>query len=147
LQKSATRNPARSDGRDNTIMARPKLKIDAAQVEKLAAINCSWEEAAAVLNCSQDTLQRRYAEIFKKGREHGKMSLKRKMWESAMGGNITMMIWLSKQMLGYMDRAQLDISKIDDETFMKEAQRRLKHAEELSGAATALIENPNEARV
>lgn len=87
-------------------MARPRKKIDPAQVEKLAAINCSYAEAAAVLGCSPDTIQRRYAAVFKKGREHGRMSLKRKMWDHAMGGNTTMMIWLSKQMLGYTDKVE-----------------------------------------
>lgn len=87
-------------------MARPRKKIDPSQVEKLAAINCSYAEAAAVLGCSPDTIQRRYAAVFKKGREHGRMSLKRKMWDTAMGGHVTMMIWLSKQMLGYTDKVE-----------------------------------------
>ena len=87
-------------------MARPRKKIDPAQVEKLAAINCSYAEAAAVLGCSPDTIQRRFAAVFKKGREQGRMSLKRKMWDHAMNGNTTMMIWLSKQMLGYTDKLE-----------------------------------------
>lgn len=88
-------------------MARPKKQIDPKQVETLAAINCSYEEAAAVLDCDPRTIQRRYAAVFKKGREHGRMSLKRKMWDTAMGGNVTMQIWLSKQMLGYTDKQEV----------------------------------------
>lgn len=85
-------------------MARPRKKIDPKQVETLAAINCSYEEAAAVLDCDASTITRRFAQVFKKGREHGRMSLKRKMWDTAMGGHAVMMIWLSKQMLGYTDK-------------------------------------------
>lgn len=90
-------------------MARPRKQIDPQQVEKLAAINCSYDEAAAVLGCSPDTIQRRFAAVFKKGRANGRSSLKRKMWEHAMGGNTTMMIWLSKQLLGYTDKVDQNI--------------------------------------
>lgn len=93
-------------------MARPRKQIDPEQVEKLAAINCSYEEAASVLKCSPDTIQRRFAAVFKKGRANGRSSLKRKMWEHAMSGNTTMMIWLSKQMLGYTDKVE-ERTKLD----------------------------------
>ena len=72
----------------------------------LAAINCSYDEAAAVLDCDPRTIQRNYAAVFKKGREKGRMSLKRKMWQTAMGGNVTMQIFLSKQLLGYSDKQE-----------------------------------------
>ncbi len=84
-------------------MARPLKQIDENQVKQLAAINCSYAEMAAVLDCNESTLTRRFAQAIQKGREHGRMSLKRKMFETAMGGNVTMMIWLSKQMLGYRE--------------------------------------------
>ena len=87
-------------------MARPQKKIDEEQVRKLAAINCSLEEIGSIVGCSVDTLGRRFAEVIKEGRNHGRTSLKRKMYETAMGGNITMMIWLSKQMLGYTDKVE-----------------------------------------
>lgn len=84
-------------------MARPKKEISESQVEALASINCSYAEIAAVVDCDVSTLTRRFAQVIEKGREQGKSSLKRKMWETAMAGNCTMMIWLSKQMLGYRD--------------------------------------------
>jgi len=87
-------------------MARPKKLIDPEQVKKLAAINCNFDEIAAVMSCSVDTLQRRFAALIKEGRDQGRMSLKRKMWETAMNGNVTMMIWLSKQMLGYTEKIE-----------------------------------------
>jgi AraC-like DNA-binding protein len=87
-------------------MARPKKNIDAEQVEALAGINCTTEEIASVLGCSKDTLERRFAANLKKGRHHGRSSLRRKMWKKVEDGNITMMIWLSKQMLGYKDKIE-----------------------------------------
>lgn len=87
-------------------MARPKKDIDPDQVETLAGINCTVAEIAAVVKCDKRTLERRFAANIEKGREHGKSSLKRKMWDIAMGGNVTMCIWLSKQMLGYTDKVE-----------------------------------------
>jgi AraC-like DNA-binding protein len=81
-------------------VARPRLKIDPAQVEQLAAIDCSLEEMGAVLGCSPDTLQRRFAAVIEKGRATGRSSLKRKQFKLAMDGNPTMLIWLGKIRLG-----------------------------------------------
>lgn len=85
-------------------MGRPPLDIDAEQVGKLAAINCTMIEIASVVGCSVDTLERRFADVIKEGRAKGRSSLRRYMWDAVQKGNITMMIWLSKNMLGYGDR-------------------------------------------
>lgn len=110
-------------------MARPKKEINEDQVFKLAAINCSLAEMAAVLDCSEDTLGRRFADVIKKGRENGRMSLKRKQYETAMGGNVTMMIWLGKQLLDQKDISRIELSQVPDEVFQREAERRLNAAE------------------
>lgn len=88
-------------------MARPHKVVDLDAIEKLAAINCSVAEIGAVVGLDRRTLQRRYAALIEKGRETGKSSLKRKMWKIAMDNeNVTMCIWLSKQMLGYTDKVE-----------------------------------------
>jgi hypothetical protein len=84
-------------------MARPKKVINEDQLRKLAAIQCSYSEMAAVLGVDESTLTRRFAQVIKEGREQGKMSLKRKQYEVAMGGNTAMLIWLGKQILGQRD--------------------------------------------
>lgn len=85
-------------------MARPRKKIDEDQVTKLAAIDCSYAEMASILGCNESTLTRRFAQAIKDGRNHGNMSLKRKQFEIAMGGNVGMLIWLGKQRLGQTDQ-------------------------------------------
>lgn len=87
-------------------MGRPRADIDEKQLEELAAINCSMAEIAAVVGVDRKTLQRNFVAVIEKGRERGKSSLKRKMWEIAMNGNVTMCIWMSKQMLGYTDKVE-----------------------------------------
>lgn len=88
-------------------MARPVLQLDESKIEKLAAMHCSLEEIAAFMNCSVDTLGRRYAEVIERGRLNGKCSLKRKQMELALAGNVTLLIWLGKIHLGQSDRPEV----------------------------------------
>lgn len=94
-------------------MARPRKEIDEDSVKKLAALNCSMEEIGHFVGCSVDTLERRFAEAIKEGRSHGKISLKRKMFDTAMAGNVSMMIWLSKNLLGYSDKVTQEIQEVN----------------------------------
>jgi len=89
----------------SNIMARPTKDIDPEQVRKLAAIGCTNVEIASVLGCSHDTIERRFLDEVNAGRQAGKMSIRRKQYETAMSGNVTMLIWLGKQMLDQSDKA------------------------------------------
>lgn len=86
-------------------MARPKLNITDSQVEAVARLHCTYDEMAAVLHCSVDTLERRFADVVKSARENAKTSLRRAQWVSALKGDRTMLIWLGKQYLGQSDMA------------------------------------------
>ena len=89
----------------------PKLKIDIKLVQKLCEIHCTGEEIASVVGVSYDTLVRRlketgyggFADLYKKYSEVGKASLRRLQWNTATKGNVSMQIWLGKQMLGQKD--------------------------------------------
>lgn len=107
-------------------MARPRKKIDPEQVLKLAAINCSYEEMAAVLKCDESTLTRRFAQVIKEGRANGRMSLKRKQYEVAMGGNVGMLVWLGKQLLDQKERSEIDINKLSDDELARIVEERMK---------------------
>jgi hypothetical protein len=102
-------------------MPRPKAVINTDEVIKLASINCSVEEIADFFDVHKRTIERRFAAALKKGRSHGKMSLKRKMWTVAMSdgkGSITMLIWLSKQMLGYTDQPKTSIEQREQNVYV-----------------------------
>lgn len=91
-------------------MARPKALVDAAEVEKLAGLNCSTEEIGSFFNVSADTIQRRFAAALKRGRALVNTSLKRKQYALAMDGNVTLLIWLGKQYLGQADKSESTIT-------------------------------------
>ena len=92
-------------------MARPKKEINPEQVEQLARIGCTYEEMAAVLGCHKHTLMRRFATAVKEGKEHLKASLRRWQYQSAQNGNVSMQIWLGKQLLEQKDSALVDQSE------------------------------------
>ena len=83
---------------------RPKKEIGYTTVEKLANIQCTQEEIASFLGISSRTLLRdeKFKELFTKGRENGKMSLRRIQWKHAEK-SVPMAIWLGKQYLGQKD--------------------------------------------
>lgn len=91
-------------------MARPKAVPKATledQIFKLGQIQCTWDEISAVLQMHKDTLKRRFASVYQKGKESGTMSLRRAMWVKAtQGGSVPMMIFLSKQYLGFADKVE-----------------------------------------
>lgn len=90
-------------------VGRPKFVLDDKQLElleKLASILCTMEEMATFFGCSVDTLERNFADTIKKGREQGKISIRRLQFEKAQAGNTTMLIWLGKQILGQKERIE-----------------------------------------
>ncbi len=104
---------------------RPLIPIDPLTVEKLAQIGCKTKEIADYFGVCEDTISGRFSAELTKGRSEVRMSLRRWQLESAKKGNVAMLIWLGKQMLGQQDRTELILSKVPDDVLMEEAQRRL----------------------
>ena len=87
-------------------MARPKLNIKAADVEKLVSIGCLCTEIASFYGCASSTISRGFAQAVAKGKANGKMQLRKAQMKAAISGNVTMQIWLGKQMLGQQESPQ-----------------------------------------
>lgn len=108
---------------------RPRLEIDWEQLDKLCAIHCTKAEIADILGVSEDTIDRRckeehecsFAVYYKKHQAHGKASLRRQQFKTAMKGNPTLLVWLGKQMLGQSDAPHEDDG--DLEKFFVESKR------------------------
>lgn len=105
-------------------MARPKLKVDPQQIERLASIGCNNRDIAYAVGMSEDTLYRRFAAPIAKGQASLRNRLRLKMWDAIDRGNITMMIFLSKQYLGFADK--IELGAIADSVLMQEIQKRLR---------------------
>lgn len=89
-------------------MARPKKEIDLGKVEAAAAIGCTQEEIGSIVGCSDRTLQTREdcREAIVRGQSRMRTSLRRMQWKKASEGNVAMLIWLGKQILGQKDRVE-----------------------------------------
>ena len=90
-------------------MARPKkYDIDTEEVEKLAGYGCTNIEIADFFGCSSDLIEKSYSEFLTKGRANLKKRLRKAQLDTALSGNSTMLIWLGKQMLGQVDKQEIE---------------------------------------
>ncbi len=95
-------------------LGRPRIEIDWNQVDAMCAIHCTGPEIASVIGVSEDTMTRSckrdhdmlFAEYIEQKRGPGKVSLRRKQWNQAAGGDRTMLIWLGKNWLEQTDRLE-----------------------------------------
>ena len=90
---------------------RPPIIIDWEQFDNLCQLQCTLEEISGFFKCSEDTIENKvkqekgviFSEYYKKASAGGKASLRRAMFKTALAGNVTAQIWLSKQHLGMSD--------------------------------------------
>lgn len=92
----------------------PKLIADdatLAKVKALGQIKATHRECAAFLSVAPVTFEKfmhrkAVRDAYEAGHGSGNVSLRRKQWEMALGGNTRMSIWLGKQHLGQVDRQE-----------------------------------------
>ncbi len=87
-------------------MPRKRVVIDFEQVEKLARLGCTHDEIASYLGCNRKTLERskKFLEVYERGLDHARISIRRMQIKAAQDGNSTMLIFLGKQLLGQRDK-------------------------------------------
>jgi predicted transcriptional regulator len=95
-------------------MARPKgsvKEVDLKIVAQLASMGLTQDEIAAVVGCTSRTLRARSdtREAMTIGGHKVRASIRRWQYEKAKEGNVAMLIWLGKQLLGQRERIEQDI--------------------------------------
>ena len=100
-------------------MARPKkYKLDTEKVEQLAGFGCTNTEIASFFGCDESLIRKSYSEYLSKGRDKGKIRLRQLQWRAAERGNVSMMIWLGKQVFSQTDKQEVEhIRPIDEIEF------------------------------
>ena len=97
----------------------PKLTlIDWTEFDKLCEFQCTLTEIASWFGCCEDTIETavlreqgmKFSEYFDIHRGKGKIAIRRKQFQVAMGGDRYMLVWLGKQ---YLDQADT-IRTIDE---------------------------------
>jgi hypothetical protein len=91
---------------------RPRKELDAGAAYKLGQLGCTDAEIAAFFGVSDELVRQRkrtdpeFLGALEKGRATMKLCLRRKQLRVALRGNVPMLIWLGKQLLGQSDQAQ-----------------------------------------
>lgn len=88
---------------------KPRKKIELteeAKIEKLASYGLTNKEIAEALGYDENTLKRNFEIFLIKGKADLKQRLKKKQISVALGGNVSMLIWLGKQYLGQADKSE-----------------------------------------
>ena len=91
-----------------------KYNLDTKQVEQLAGYGCTDTEIASLFDISRTTLVRNYEQYITKGRESGKIRLRQMQWAAAKKGNVAMLIWLGKQLLGQSDKQEITTTELPE---------------------------------
>lgn len=113
---------------------RPKVKADPVGLERLAEMQCTDKEIAAVMGFSEKTFQNRmkddpeFKDAIERGREKGKVSLRLHQWrhvEGEGGPAANMAIFLGKNMLGQFDKPVETHSTVDVRIDVTSAVQRL----------------------
>jgi len=83
---------------------RPPTILDERMLYKLAQSMLSVEAIANIMDTSADVIYARYSDTLHKGRNDRRHTLVQAMWQKGLEEKDTkMLIWLSKQHLGYKD--------------------------------------------
>ena len=91
-----------------------KYNLDTKQIEQLASFGCTNTEIASFFDVGEHIIRKSYAENIAKGRDSGKIRLRQYQWASAKKGNVAMLIWLGKQMLGQTDKQEITTTELPE---------------------------------
>ena len=97
---------------------RPRIKMDAEQVEHLAEFGCTTLEIAKFFKCDESTVRKNYKEELLAGRVKMKIKLRQIQFKLAET-NAAMSIFLGKNYLAQTDRQSIDLTG-NLETVLKE---------------------------
>lgn len=85
-------------------------------IDALCGVRCTMAEIAAQVGCSASTIQKRirekhdmtFGEYWTAKSSTGMIALRRKQFQIAMNGNVAMLIWLGKQILGQKEQSKIE---------------------------------------
>ena len=95
---------------------RPLAEIDWEKVDNMCGIRSTGEEIAGVLGIGYSTLYRAirrefdmtFDEYYTLKSQNGKVSIRRKQYQTAMNGNPYMLKWLGVNWLGQSDKQEIE---------------------------------------
>ncbi len=116
---------------------KPLTVINWDEFEKLCGIQSTLLEICSWFDCDDVTLSKYvlehygmpFSEVFKRKRGKGKVSLRRRQFQAALDGEVSMLIFLGKQYLGQTDKKEIKgmwqnpYLHMTDEELLRETER------------------------
>lgn len=121
-----------------------KKVLDKDLIYELAKIHCTEAEIARICKISINDLRDKGYDALEDGRAEGKCSLRRLQWLKAQEGNVVMLVWLGKQILGQKDRQPDEATQVHFNVQMNEVPIDRKEA--IEAAKKALESKDDKAR-
>lgn len=84
------------------------VEVDRDTVIKLARLHCSYADIGRWFGVHEHTIMKRFREDIETAKTETRARLRNKMLEKAMNGDTTMLIWVSKNWLGFSDNGPVD---------------------------------------
>ena len=92
--------------KEGLVVGRDRRVIPQDEVQHLASVGCTDREIAEWFAVDENTLRYNFKDYLAKGRSELKHSLRRTQLRVALDGNVSMLIWLGKNILGQSDNPQ-----------------------------------------
>ena len=103
------------DKKPKKTTGRPKkYNIEPKDVEKLASYGMTNVEIADFFGCSKQLITTTYCTSVTKGKANTIMRLRKAQIDTACAGNVAMLIWLGKQMLGQADKQEVTTTELPE---------------------------------
>jgi hypothetical protein len=102
-------------------MARPKFSPTEAQrrqVKSLSAYGIKHDEIALVIGIAPKTLRKHFHQELERGRIEANAQISRSLYQKAVAGNVTALIFLSKVRLGWREQVPPDTIPIAPPDFI-----------------------------
>jgi transposase len=99
-------NVKKSNSTKKRRAGRPRKEIEGNKVKLLAGYGMNNSEIAEFFGVNETTIRNNFSEFLTKGRAEQKNKLRRKQMQVAMKGNVIMLIWLGKQILGQIEKVE-----------------------------------------
>jgi hypothetical protein len=85
-------------------MGRSRIKIDPKRVEDLATVGVPVKDMAIILGCCESTIKNNYKKERNAGLAKMRLSVRRKLLQVALEGNVPVLIFLGKSLCGLRDK-------------------------------------------
>lgn len=114
---------------------RPNTPIDKGQLETMIAYGATCLDCANEFDCHTDTIENfikanwsmNFSQFSDKKKGYFRTRLRQKMINLALDGNPTMLIWCSKNILGWADKTETKVERVESFTeFVKREQAEIR---------------------